>query len=1225
MVRSLLLTLTMLFGLSVVVLAQSQTVLTGKVTDLDNNEDLIGASVKVLKGTQMVRGTITDVSGDFRLSIDPGLYDLEISYTGYAQQQIKGVQVLTGQLNVVNVSMSSGIQINTIEIKDYKVPLIKADQTSGGKTLTSEQIKNLPTRSVNAIVATTAGVSSVDGGAINIKGSRSNGTNYFIDGIRVSGSPPPVQDIEQLAVITGGLGAEYGDVTGGIISVVTKGPASEYHGSAEIENSHGLDPYGWLLATANVSGPILKRKRADGSKTTLVGFRLSGQYNTQRDDDPPAQRLARAKGAFLGADKPYGSQFEEGSVMDNLQASPLKRVRGNVVSAAESFTNDSVDFLAYNPFENRRNIDITSKLDFRFTDNIDLSVTGTFQDQQNQFTPTGGGGFSDNNWRLVNAHNNPTQYDRRYRGIMRFRHRLGNSDKEAKNTNKISISNASYQIQAGFERGTGRVYDPRHGDNYFDYGYVGEFAFRTDPIFQFVQSTQSLTHVGNFDQFTGFTQGAQNPALAAYNEFANPEFFESFLARNGRFTTIYDDLWSGMHANTGIVYNRNRKTENDIVTISASSSFDIKLGRTGTHNIQFGILNEQRVDRSWDLNPFGLWEIARQLQNSHFNGVDASLVLRDTLINLPGLGPVPADIYGQLLAPSNDARFYREIRARRGLSLQDYVYTQGMRPEDLSLDMFSAFELTEVNGGLLNYSGYDYLGNRLENGVTFNDFFSSRDASGDRTFPVAPQRPLYQAAFIKDKFTFNKMIFSLGVRIERFDLNTKVMRDPYSLYEIMPANRYFSDFYNGARPATVGDDYKVYTKGGYADFSPVAFRNGDTWYDKNGNETDPNLIFGGGVIAPLLNDTITGDNIRSENFNPNSAFADYVPQVNVLPRLAFSFPISEDANFFAHYDVLVQRPPDSWQVTALNYYYFYTSGRTPGNNANLRPEKVVDYEVGFQQKLNQNSALKFSAYYRELRDMIQQRVIGFVPVIGRYGTAGNIDFGTVKGFTTQYDLRRVRNLEMQVAYTLQFADGTGSESASARGRRNQIRSLYPLDFDERHSINAIIDYRFDQGKFYTGPEIAGKQILALLGLNTQITAVSGRPYTPTLRPIRFGGEGSVGSINGNRLPWRFTIDMRLDKTFNLTPPKSRNPLNLNVYFRVSNLLNRKNQIGTYSYTGSATDDGYLISAEGQSIQNGVTEQGRNINAFRSSYAWALLNPDLFMLPRRMFVGASVNF
>jgi hypothetical protein len=90
----------------------------------------------------------------------------------------------------------------------------------------------------------------------------------------------------------------------------------------------------------------------------------------------------------------------------------------------------------------------------------------------------------------------------------------------------------------------------------------------------------------------------------------------------------------------------------------------------------------------------------------------------------------------------------------------------------------------------------------------------------------------------------------------------------------------------------------------------------------------------------------------------------------------------------------------------------------------LRPERVVDYEVGFQQLLSQNSAIKFSAYYRELRDMIQERTYLFVPVISNYQTYGNIDFGTVKGFTVQYDLRRVKNIEFRLAYTLQFADGT---------------------------------------------------------------------------------------------------------------------------------------------------------------------------------------------------------
>jgi hypothetical protein len=323
---------------------------------------------------------------------------------------------------------------------------------------------------------------------------------------------------------------------------------------------------------------------------------------------------------------------------------------------------------------------------------------------------------------------------------------------------------------------------------------------------------------------------------------------------------------------------------------------------------------------------------------------------------------------------------------------------------------------------------------------------------------------------------------------------------------------------------------------------------------------------------------------------------------------------------------LVQRPQSNWEVTPLNYFYFYVPGRTPANNANLRPERVVDYEVGFQQRLNQNSALKFSAYYREMRDMVQSRSVLYVPIIGRYETYGNIDFGTVKGFTLQYDLRRVQNIEMRLAYTLQFAEGTGSDQNSQRGltTRGNIRTLFPLSFDERHNIQAIIDYRYDNGRAYNGPRIAGKDILADFGINMQMSAVSGRPYTAKFRPTRFGGDGTLGAINGSRLPFRFNIDLRIDKTWQLTSG-SKNPLSLNVYFRVANLLDRKNVLGVYPVTGSTTDDGYLVSGEGITTVNGIRNAGQNLQSYLDSYSWIVRNPNLYSLPRRLYVGAVFGF
>ncbi len=179
------------------------TLLTGNVTD--GKEPLIGATVKVMRGTEFVRGVITDYNGDYRIQLDPGTYDVEFSYTGFKSLRITNLQVLAEKITIQNIVFTAASALEEIEILAYKVPLIEQDNTSSGSVLTSEEIKNLPTRSVNTIEATTVGASSVDGGEVNVKGARTNGTDYYVDGVRVSGGVPPVEDKEQPKVVTSGL------------------------------------------------------------------------------------------------------------------------------------------------------------------------------------------------------------------------------------------------------------------------------------------------------------------------------------------------------------------------------------------------------------------------------------------------------------------------------------------------------------------------------------------------------------------------------------------------------------------------------------------------------------------------------------------------------------------------------------------------------------------------------------------------------------------------------------------------------------------------------------------------------------------------------------------------------------------------------------------------------------------------------------------------------------
>ena len=310
----------------------------------------------------------------------------------------------------------------------------------------------------------------------------------------------------------------------------------------------------------------------------------------------------------------------------------------------------------------------------------------------------------------------------------------------------------------------------------------------------------------------------------------------------------------------------------------------------------------------------------------------------------------------------------------------------------------------------------------------FGDFFTAKDANGNFTRPVAPNQPIYTAAYIQDKFRYKDIIFRVGFRVDRYDANTQVLRDNYSLFGTYNASDYSAE-HGVNNPSNIGNDFVVYeTDEGSGEVT--AYRNGEQWYTPSGEPVNsPTLIFGGTQALPALTDPSV-DDPRDLDYNYESAFKDATPQVVVMPRLSFSFPIIEDkAGFFAHYDVLAQRPPSNTVATPLSFYNFYRTVQNNGNlnNPNLKPEKTIDYQVGFQQRLNQSSALKISLYYRELRDMIQSQFYGFAYPLSYYGY-GNQDYGTVKGTTIEYDLRRTGNVRLVANYTLQFADGTGSNS-----------------------------------------------------------------------------------------------------------------------------------------------------------------------------------------------------
>jgi hypothetical protein len=214
---------------------------------------------------------------------------------------------------------------------------------------------------------------------------------------------------------------------------------------------------------------------------------------------------------------------------------------------------------------------------------------------------------------------------------------------------------------------------------------------------------------------------------------------------------------------------------------------------------------------------------------------------------------------------------------------------------------------------------------------------------------------------------------------------------------------------------------------------------------------------------------------------------------------------------------------------------------------------------------------------------------------GKSGTKNNVIMTDIKFYNPNKYALNVKEAEMDVYFNDRFLGHTSM---------SDVVSLPPLD-------TTFVPFTI---------QASVADILANTGLSLQAIAVSGRPYTATITPLELGGAQTAGSINGSRKPWNYTLNLRVDKIVQVSKG-----LNLNIYCRVSNLLNQQNILNVYSSTGSPKDDGFLASSNGQDKLTNIVNSNRLVDAYLASYQWALLNPGLFSLPRRIFAGVIMDF
>jgi outer membrane receptor protein involved in Fe transport len=343
------------------------------------------------------------------------------------------------------------------------------------------------------------------------------------------------------------------------------------------------------------------------------------------------------------------------------------------------------------------------------------------------------------------------------------------------------------------------------------------------------------------------------------------------------------------------------------------------------------------------------------------------------------------------------------------------------------------------------------------------------------------------------------------------------------------------------------------------------------------------------------------------------------------PRLGFAFPVTEKTQMRFNYGKFFQRPDLVRLYTGYDYFewkvrnggYFYPIG-----NPNLEPEKTTQYEIGFTHQLGDYTAIDVTTYYKDVTNLVQ--IINQSSIPNSFAFYQNTDYGTIKGLEFGVSMKRNHNVEMSIKYTMSYANGTGSyantQSNIAWTASQAPKQTAPLDFDQRHDLVAVVDYRLGDKQ---GPKFGEHFFLENFGINMVMRAASGTPYTPatvydeiTLNSVNPVPSQTRNSVYG---PWTFVIDLKFQKSFKV------GTYGITPYITVKNLLNRKNVYVVYESTGRPDNTGWLETQPGQDFVNATGTPDRYGYTGLQEYNLKQQNPLNYGNPRMILFGLRASF
>ncbi len=467
----------------------------------------------------------------------------------------------------------------------------------------------------------------------------------------------------------------------------------------------------------------------------------------------------------------------------------------------------------------------------------------------------------------------------------------------------------------------------------------------------------------------------------------------------------------------------------------------------------------------------------------------------------------------------------------------------------------------------VEYYGYSYDGKSTYDGS--DKYFDNPTNNKNE----APKKPVYAAAYVQDKVELSDLVLNLGLRLDYFNANERVVKDPFNPF--------------GARGTAGGGVFDAKDLRASKATTTVSPRLGFSFPITN--KAVFHAQYGTFLQMPPLQDVLISKTWEERYMGGAAGFSTRIPNPDLKPERTVSYEMG-----------FRQLITDN---TALSITGFYKEIKDLIQARNIGSGNTPAYPSGYETFENVD-----------------------------FGTVKGIDFI----FEMRRTRNIAVTLNYTLGYASGTGSDPNTQSRISWIQTENPKIVSPLDFDRRHTGSLNVDYRLAAGDGPTLAGMRPLErtgVVLLFTFNSGVPYTRSIVYNPFFGGVT--EVRPTGAINQAYTPWNARFDLKVDRGFSLGPvnliaslsvlnvlntknvfgsyrgPAEQSPLIFGNRVETSN--------GIYRGTGEADNSGWLATKDGQDWA------AKNGDAAVQIFKDRENDPSNFGIPRQIRLGVRVEY